>query len=354
MLPDLPLELWHRIIGHACTCNDDGDSRFNCSTPLVLSRTCRELRRVSRYYRYHEVTIRGWERLLAFEEEFFSNRGSSAKQEDNHSNGETVLHDCSEASAEVEPHGGVVHLNVRIRELWGVVYPNVSLDDNDNGSETSDDSWYAPSSDSSDGEEDGLGGVVEEDKEGGGDSEADEGNGGVDKDDEEADLMEDHALEFSEISDSEYREVAEEKAALAEEGTVHSLFDSSTDGAQDLSYLLAGRPPPLARLEYRVYSSLRRVLEACAPTLEILVLSWRPISTFFIEAVFPVLPALRVLRWDRMSGYYYYSFRITPARKAPVPIVFPALQRLEITTLSDTDGLDLMGPGANKVMIPHL
>ncbi|RXW13069.1 hypothetical protein EST38_g12785 [Candolleomyces aberdarensis] len=353
MLPDLPLELWHRIIEHACTCDEDGDNRFNCSTPRVLSRTCRELRRVSRYYRYHEVTIRGWERLLAFEEEFFSTRGSSTEQEDDHSDGETVLHDYGEAGTELEPYGGVVHLNVRIRELWSVVYPNVCLDDRENGSETSDDS-YAPSSDSSDGEEDGLGGVAGEGKEGEGDSEADGGNNGVDETEGEADLMEERALEFAEISDSEYREVADDKAALAEEGHVLSLFDSDTDGAQDLSYLLAGRPPPLARLEYRVYSSLRRVLEACAPTLEVLLLSWRPISTFFIEAVFPVLPALRVLRWDRMSGYYYYSFRIIPTRKAPVPIVFPVLQRLEMTTLSEADGLELMGPGANRVTIPHL
>ncbi|KAJ2922181.1 hypothetical protein H1R20_g14916, partial [Candolleomyces eurysporus] len=220
MLPDLPPELWHRIMSHTCTCtvddNDNGDNHFNCTTTLVLSRTCRELRRLSRYHRYHSVTIRGWENLLAFEEHFRSTIGRP--EEEGESDVPTALQDYDHDRSRDEEgaHSGIVHLDVEIGDLWSVAYPEGDGYDVGNGSETSDDT-YVTSSDSDEDE-----GSEEGSEEGG--SEENHGDG---SDTESEELLEEQALEFSSMSDLECAEVADDIAALRKEGRVGSLFEKS-------------------------------------------------------------------------------------------------------------------------------
>ncbi|KAJ2927788.1 hypothetical protein H1R20_g9307, partial [Candolleomyces eurysporus] len=359
MLPDLPLELWHRILSFTCT---EGDDDLNCNTPLALSRTCRALRRVSRYHRYHSVTIRGWEHLLAFEEQLNSHSTSTGRPGE-----ETLaLIDNHNEGLRAVGHSGIVHLNVEIEELRGVAYPD---GDEDVDEDTSDDT-YVPSSDS---EEEGD----EDMKEGNEDADGDENDEldgpcgsesldalGVqssgseddevdDSEDDEDALMEEQAHDFAEISDFELAEFVSDAEAIAEEKHV-SLLDSE---AQLLSHLQGGRPTALARIEFRVFSALRRLLLACAPTLEVLTLRWKPRSTFFLEAVFPTLPRLRRLIWDSDKEGCRKMTPISCERETPAPVVFPVLQHLDIKAESNArmvEDLFLLGPGVPKVSAPQV
>jgi hypothetical protein len=231
----------------------------------------------------------------------------------------------------------IVYLHVEIEQLWSVVYPRADddHDDHDDGSEVSEDSSSVDASDS-------------------------EGGEGVDGEEDDAEypgLAEERAYDFTEISDMESAEVAEDLVAIAEDERKEepcSWFDR-THSAQELSFLLTFSPTPLARMEFIVYSALRRLLEVCAPTLKVLSLSWKPISTFFVEAVFPLLPELRVLRWDcDQSGRNHLYHTLSIERKAPVPLVFPALHHLDIKTNSNSSvlgGLLLMCPDVRMVSL---
>lgn len=335
MLPHLPLELWHRILDFTCTEDDE----FNCTSSLALSRTCHTLRHASQYHRYHSVTLHGLEQLCAFEEQFNCNSESLSQPE----------------QGVIVRHGGIVHLNMKIENLWNVAYPKGEEDNGGIWWDARDDTYIPSDSEEGDGEllnnggdDDGHGSYIEQ---GEGD------DAGIDH---EGDLTDEEVLEFSELSRLESQEIAYDAADLAKEelGTVLSLADGN---AQVLSYLLAGRPTAIARLEFRVYSALRRLLEACAPTLQVLTLSWNPMSTFFLEAIFPVLPVLRVLRWQRDMSYYHLKFEgtIKCERKTEIPVLFPALRRLEV--MADLDhrmirilkDLVQFGPGLRTLSVPQ-
>ncbi|KAJ2915538.1 hypothetical protein MD484_g4860, partial [Candolleomyces efflorescens] len=324
MLPDLPLELWHRILNFTCT----EDSDFSCAPSLALSRTCHTLHHVSRYHRFHSVTLRGWKQLCAFEEYFKSNKKPPGSPEEGLAVG----------------HGGIVHLNIKIENLWVVAYPE--HEDKGDESDTSDDSYIL--SGSEDGDED----HVDDDGE-------DDGRGSFIEG--EGDQTDEERLEFSELSELEAQELAYDAADLAKDelGPLPSLADGSP---QVLSSLLDGRPTAISRVEFRVYSALRRLLEACAPTLQVLTLSWIPIRTFFPEAVIPVLPTLRVLRWSWRQHDYHHRFPelSASARGADIPILFPTLQRLEVQLKTEVDrgvvrllkDLVRFGPGFRTLVLP--
>jgi hypothetical protein len=294
------------------------------------------------------VTIQGWEQLLAFEERFGLIMG---RRKEGECDSDAALaqqdHDHDKSRGDGDPHSGIVHLNVEIEELWSVAYPE---GDDDDGSDTSaEDSSYVSSSES----EEGDGAVVENEGDLG--VEADTEGDDADEDVADEDLMEEHAFEFSELSDFERVEVADDVEALVDQGRVPSLLYRGVD-TQTLSILQAGRVTALDRIEFRVYSALRRLLEACALTLERLSLSWTPISTFLVEAVFPVLPELRVLRWDSGKPVSHRMFTNSPVRGRQVPVVFPTLQHLDLVATTDVAALNdvlLLCPGVRTVSLPH-
>jgi hypothetical protein len=102
MLPDLPLEVWHRILEFSCSDN----YALGCRSPKTLSCTWRALRQPSRYHRHHSVALRDWEQLCTFEERFKRNT------------------ECVQVG-----HSGIVHLYISIEDLWNVAYPEGDSDD---------------------------------------------------------------------------------------------------------------------------------------------------------------------------------------------------------------------------------
>ncbi|KAJ2912334.1 hypothetical protein MD484_g8084, partial [Candolleomyces efflorescens] len=232
---------------------------------------------------------------------------------------------------------GTTQKRAAMGKLWNDVYPPTD-DDHDDGSETGSEDTFAVGSSDSEGS--------------GEDDDSDEAS-----DVEDPELAEERAYEFTEMTDADWAEVSEDLTALAEEkqqGEAGGCFDK-TYSAHELSFLLASSSTPLARMEFVVYSALRRLLEACAPTLKVLSLSWNPISTFFIEAVFPLLPQLRVLRWDRdKSDYSPLCGNLSIKRRAPAPHVFPALHHLDIksnNTHNEVSGLLLMCPDVRLISV---
>ncbi|KAJ2912333.1 hypothetical protein MD484_g8087, partial [Candolleomyces efflorescens] len=247
----------------------------------------------------------------------------------------------------------IVYLHVEIGEFWGVVYPD---GDEDSESEASEASSQVGASDS-----EGAGNEEQDEEDEGTDS--DSGVQVGDEDDQEAsDLIEERAYDFMELSEMELAEIAEDHAFIiedeAKEDSAHTWFDG-IHSAQELSILLTFSPTPLARIEFVVYSALRRLLEACAPTLEVLSISWKPISSFFIEAVFPLLPKLQVLRLnDDRSGHAHFEHSLSHNRVKEAPVIFPALQHLDVkfndalSTLEVQDILS-MSPNVQIISLPH-
>ena len=330
MVPDLPPELWHKIFECTCTCdadnnNDHGENkyRFDCPTSRTLANTSSKLWQLSQPHRFHSIAIRGWKQLLAFEELYNSARTDSDER--------------SDGQSQRKYESSIVYLHVELPQLWNDVYPPTD-DDHDDGSETGSEDTFAVGSSDSEGS--------------GEDDDSDESS-----DVEDQELAEERAYEFTEMTDADWAEVSEDLTALAEEkqqGEAGGCFDK-TYNAHELSFLLASSSTPLARMEFVVYSALRRLLEACAPTLKVLSLSWNPISTFFIEAVFPLLPQLRVLRWDRdKSDYSPLCGNLSVKRRAPAPHVFPALHHLDIksnNTHNEVSGLLLMCPDVRLISV---
>jgi hypothetical protein len=268
------------------------------------------------------VALRDWEQLCTFEERF----------------------KCNTEGVQVG-HSGIVHLYISIEDLWNVAYPEGEDDQGNDRSDTSDETYILTDSEedygefgNGDGDDNAHGSCTDEG-----------GDGGTN----EEDLVEEQALEFSHFSELESQEITDDTADLGRDGP--SSKSTYTDSnAQDLAFLLLGRPTAIARLEFPVYSALRRLLTACAPTLESLFLSWKPISTFFLEALFPVLPVLQNLSWRRVE-YNCHKFQtsVRCERKGKHPILFPALQVLDFAAETDikiAKDLKKFGPDVVRII----
>ena len=115
--------------------------------------------------------------------------------------------------------------------------------------------------------------------------------------------------------------------------SAHINFGEQQD--PDLSSLLRSASS-LSQLQYRVFLSLRRILDACAPWLEDLTVCVQPAPALRIDFLFPILPSLRTLgvyedrdRDDKINRGWYpaQSYKVQPAC-----IVFPYLETLKIGT----------------------
>ncbi|KAF6762478.1 hypothetical protein DFP72DRAFT_559030 [Ephemerocybe angulata] len=144
---------------------------------------------------------------------------------------------------------------------------------------------------------------------------------GEDSDGEES---EDGDVEFSSISKEEQAELAQEVEDLNEDAQDYSGYHG-----QDLSQLALDQSV-LGRLEYKVFSALRRLLEASATTLSVLTLCWCRSSHIYTEAVIPVLPNLRSLAIHTMYGKYKANSTAPLHRSIATPVLFPSLERLRI------------------------
>lgn len=306
-LPDLPLEIWLQIFEFACA--DEG------VTSRSLSQTSRYLREASKSFRYYSVAIKGWRQLLAFEEQFTTAPFDSRF---------------------------LVHLYVHIPELYTDAYPPESWFEDE---ESDVDSTYIPS-DEEDEEDDEQSKsedvpVTEtlEEQEGGGSTggkrplQQDEAQSDTSDEDLDLEELEELALEDPDPSPSEIEDFNSEGADIC---TSQGQNIPPIHG-QDL-YMLKDTHLRLARLEYQVFSALRRVLEASAHSLQTFTLCWSPSASLYLEAVIPPLPALRYLailkdtipQEDSAPVRYKYHLK----RVSPAPILFPALEELKISTRS--------------------
>jgi hypothetical protein len=260
-----------------------------------------------------------------------------------------------------------VHLEIDIEDLWNVAYPDrdededsdESTDINDESSMyTSDGTYTCASSSFSEGED-----YLDNEEE---NSDDDTSSYSVSPsfgdDDSEDVLMEEIDLEYSDLSDLELADLKSDEEALDQEegaGRAGGLLDRKLHRYHLSDLQLEGeRATALNRVEFSTFSSLRRLLLACAPTLEVLTLSWRPFnSTFFLEAVLPLLPRLRVLCWDtRLKEDYHLFDRIPCSRKTQPPVLFPSLQHLDIkagSRIQMVEDLFLFSPLVPVVSAPQ-
>ncbi|KAF5329211.1 hypothetical protein D9611_013224 [Ephemerocybe angulata] len=295
-LPHLPFELWLRIFDNAC--QDDG------TTSRSLSETNRYLREVSRFHRYHSVVVTGWRQLLAFEEHM---------------------------SSVPEELRGIRNLYVDIEELYSVAYPpeswgpEVQDPDLDAGPRPPDLDWGRALTSGDEGD----GGDSEYESE----SESDDGSdawSGV------------ATYEHAELSDGEEEDLVLDLAALLEEKAQEEDSPKQTIiTGQDLSHL-GSTNTPLAQLEFKVYSALRRLLESTGHWMRILTLCWVPFSSFHLEAILPSLPKLKYLAMVKGTLDNYNPpwnmarCSATLEKATPTPILFPMLEELH-----------MHGPGQN-------
>ncbi|TEB20797.1 hypothetical protein FA13DRAFT_1800625 [Coprinellus micaceus] len=350
-LPDFPLEIWLHIFSFACA--DSG------VTSRSLSLTSRYLRAVSREYRYHTVMIEGWRQLLAFQTQF---TGSTAEDKG-------ISAEDRDAAAGQGETRRLVHLYVHIPELYTDAYPPESwFEDEDSDV----DSTYDPSDDEWEDVEDGDDGGEECEAQGEIEAEAlgvhridlaphdlerqanGESNTSHDNPspsppsssthsptDEAAspppsssssldpDEVEEFALDSPTLSPSEIEDFHAEGPDI----TTPSELQTPPIHGQDFEMLKA-TPLPLAQLEYPVLSSLRRILEASAHSLQTFTLCFSPSASFYPEALIPPLPRLRTLAILKSTipqedvapvRYKYHLQRVNPA-----PKLFPALEELKV------------------------
>ncbi|KAF5338735.1 hypothetical protein D9611_013352 [Ephemerocybe angulata] len=88
-----------------------------------------------------------------------------------------------------------------------------------------------------------------------------------------------------------------------------------------------------SKIEFEVYSALRRLLEANSTTLEVFTLHWKPQSDYHPCRLFPVLPKLRSLALYRHTSEDYYIGRAPGPypgdNEDPQKALFPSIERLD-------------------------
>ncbi|KAJ2911537.1 hypothetical protein MD484_g8877, partial [Candolleomyces efflorescens] len=340
MLPDIPLEIWHRIL--ELTCTDD----LRCITSHALSLTSRELWHISRYHRYHSVTIRGWKDLLAFEEEF----GSYPRLAER--NGGRANVGMAPSGDDDGGHGGITHLHIELEELWSVAYPDED-GDQEAGSDTSDRTYLDTASFSSEELVDNEDVDAEMDIDDERETSSDSSSLRLGERERAEERMEERTLEHSQLSDFELEELGSELALLSKQGQIGFFSDPRVHHICDLE---GERSTALTSVECQVYSALRRLLEVCAVTIKTLKISWKPFTTFSPTAVIPLLPRLRILCWESdKEGCHQFSPTTYP-KETMVPSLLPSLQHLDIKVEGDTrmaEGLLLLCPGVRVVSAPQ-
>ncbi|KAF5340988.1 hypothetical protein D9611_006078 [Ephemerocybe angulata] len=146
-----------------------------------------------------------------------------------------------------------------------------------------------------------------------------------------------------------------------------AVFDRSISNplpihGQDLSRLKE-TPSPLAQLEYKVFSALRRVLELSAHSLVVFTLCWQPSSSIYLEAVVPVLPKLQNLAIYKQAIAQELvapvRYKLKLERMSPVPRLFPALNQFTFSTPHEHNNFDeksfqgMLGPPLERITVPE-
>ncbi|KAF6760852.1 hypothetical protein DFP72DRAFT_881580, partial [Ephemerocybe angulata] len=368
LILELPVELWLHIFDYACS--DDG------TTARSLGRVSRYIREVSRFHRHHSVVIRNWSQLLAFERSY---------------------------SAAPEEQRNIRNLYIHLPEMYGAAYPKESWFEDE---ESDLDSSYVPS----DEEEDSVDGGAQEEHdaaaengeqedveddvdrldaklgkldlnlaEGSGDARPEEypsrsGDGHevtVEADAEKASLYDEdtdsdgeYLLEEqdydrgSDYTPSEILDFIEDSTAIFD----RSISEPLPIHGQDLSRLKE-TPSPLAQLEYKVFSALRRVLELSAHSLVVFTLCWQPSSSIYLEAVVPVLPKLQNLAIYKQAIAQELvapvRYKLKLERMSPVPRLFPTLNQFTFSTPHEHNNFDeksfqgMLGPPLERITVPE-
>ena len=293
-----PVELWLDILPLAC--QDDG------TVGVSLSCTSRGLRSISKPYRYQSVQIKGWRQLLLFEKHF---------------------------SQVPDDEQRIVNLYVDLEHVLEAGYPGAPMWAPENSD--SDDESYLPSEDEAGDidEAEGLDGSYSE---------------GEDTESRDRDMEEE--IEFAPISETERSELEDDLHNRRRTRGCHSLF---LDALEIQTFVDLQRSVNIQsrQAEGHAYAALRRLLEACANSLEFLTLCWSPATCFMGEELFPKMHVLRSLvcwtpRTESRSGPLPFmgtgriglrpsaldtdKYRITRGLA-----LFPSLRRLEFSRQFD-------------------